>query len=85
MSMEEDFTLSDLNVTLDNRKCPKWKKQLIIGALIGLFLIILIIIIILIETSGSNESKLKSVGEFNCIYEFEDSSNAIPILSKEFK
>ena len=94
MDEEEGFTNLKQQTT-KNEALPKWKKQLIIGGVIGLFVIILLIIIIVAATSGDNDDDKdkdkpspnppETKGQFDCSYEIEDISKETPILSKEYK
>ena len=65
------------------KKIPLWKKQLIFGGVIALF-IMLIIIIIVLAVHGSSNSNLNKLGELDCIYTIEEISSKTQIISKEY-
>ena len=96
--------MDDINFDFDSTdlpkkpEMPKWKRNLLIGGIITIFVILLIIIIVLIvqqknekeedkndkKDKKDDDSKNTVIGQFRCKYNIENIQTATPILGKNF-
>ena len=84
-----DFVLNDAINTLYDKtkkdKDAKWKNNLIIGSVIGLFvIIILIVILIFVIINNKSDENKEIIGELDCYYRVDDVSQKTQILGVDF-
>ena len=85
--MEEDLTKDEFKneiTTLDKEEKPINKKKLIIGISIGALCLFILAIIIIIRAMASTDSPKPKIGEINCIFDIQTTSENTKIFGTEF-
>ena len=86
---DNDFVLNDsigkIYETAQKDPNPAWKKKLMIGSAIGVFIILVLIIILIVVKATSNQDNEKVIiGQIDLTYKIDDISKKTLILSPDF-
>ena len=85
-SANDDLTLGDVDKNLSTKGMSQQAKYILFGALAASALLIIIIVIIIISASSKNKNKnLQKIGEINCIYSIESTSQPTQLINKNYK